>query len=202
LFLKNLTMKIYYVIITIVLVFLSCGEKNDIGSCENTELIKFRGLSFQFPITGKDVIKKGTGIVRNMSGVIRTDFPGSQGTINWYFMNRTDTINHVDTTILAESKIYAATIFLEGESKKTDLEIIEELQKEFPGEFVYIEDRYFPYYVYNTDCLSIIVRRDLMATSKFTSIRIPTVSFCYGFTDKQVKNYAKSLGHIGSRLIN
>ena len=193
-------MKIYFVIITVVLAFISCGERKDTGSCEHTAPVKFRGMSFQFPITGKEVIKKGTGIVRNMSGVIRTDFPGSAGTVNWYFLNRADTVDHLDTTILANAKIYAATIFLEGELKKSDYEIIEELQKEFTGKFVHIKDRYYPYYLYNADCLSIIVRRELMATSDFKSRGILTVSFCYGFTDSEVNNYAKSLGHLDDRM--
>jgi len=195
-------MKVYASILIFILVFNSCMERKKNGSCDSTAHVRYRNLNFQFPITGKEVAEKGTGVIRNIPTYIRTDFPNDHGSVNWYFDYSQNKVNTADTTrYLAKAAIYGATVFLDREADKSDQDIIDELQKVYPGKFVHSKNPDYPYYIFTDGCLSIILRRLLVAkANSVNAANIPTVSFCYGLSGSELTNYAKSPGHLGNRL--
>ena len=87
---------------------------------------------------------------------------------------------------------FGVTIHLLNEVTKSEAEVIKELQKNYPGDYIKLKDYgNRTYYVYSKGCLKIIVQRGFS-----TNIVVPRISFVYGLSDDKVEIYASSMGNL------
>ena len=191
-----------YTIIKLTLAFFltSCGLQKKSGVCENAERVNFRGLKFSFPLRGDEVNEIAFGNISYVPSKIKSEpLITKKDTIYWYFDHNYHKTSFWDTTAyLKESIIYGVTIRLYGEDAKRDQEFIDELQKYYPGEYVYHKSPHLSYYILSKGCLKVIYRRIMTYNSFRKIVGTPSISFCYGLTENQAENYANSPGALAN----
>ncbi|TDE14546.1 hypothetical protein [Dyadobacter psychrotolerans] len=148
-------------------------------------------------MSGKKVGEIASGKFEYMAAWIKTDSLLNSEQIHWYF-DYSSNRNDIKDTIayLKDCAIYGVTLKLYNEEQKTAEEIIVELQKNYPGKYTHFVGTGYPYWLYAKGCLKILVQKRYFNVTPKTSVNIPVISFCYGVSDSQIKNYAATPGHL------
>ena len=183
------------VLIWILIGFLitACIDTKRYGECETSEKVKFRSLNFEFPLDGTKVKEIANGKLTHNYRWLKTDSLMRDGEIYWFFNGASNKNDRSDSTnFLRNNLIFGVTIHLLSEVTKSEAEVIKELQKDYPGDYIKLTDyNKLPYYVYSKGCLKIIVQRGFS-----TNIVVPRISFVYGLSDDKVEIYASSMGNL------
>ena len=200
--------KLQAFVLVLLFSFISCGKSYKAGECENEEYVKFRNLIFKFPLRANKINQFGENHVEHGYRSAITDSLVTGTSVIWYYdINRRSKNNLKEENLLIDSlNVYGVTFNLYADSDKNDQEIIQELKQNYPGNFVFHDTFDAPHYDYSRGCLKIIMGRKSYSFSskqarQFStrrSVSAPTVSFCYGLTDKQVENYIRNSGNIYS----
>ncbi|TDE14547.1 hypothetical protein [Dyadobacter psychrotolerans] len=194
------------VILASIFLLISCGKSYEVGGCGSEEHVKFRNLTFNFPLSANKINLFGKNHVEHGFENAITDSLVSGTSVIWHYntrSHRTDSMGEKNLPLDSLS-VYGVTFNLFADSDKSEQAIIQELQRNYPGEYVFHNAFDIPHYEYSKGCLRIILRRESYSFSsrhaaKFSITRTgsaPVVSFCYGLTDKQAENYVRNSGNI------
>lgn len=186
---------VLYITAVLVIIHILLTENRKIeGTCDQVVPVRFRGINFQFPLKVHGILKAPMTKSTRYHSQLQTDSIGSQNiTGKWFFewdygLERFQEI----TDTVKKQLVYGVAFELHEDSCKTDLEIIEELQKTYPGEYASYEEYGMKYYKWNSNCLTIFVKR----IYKQGGVNVPEVSFCYGISDAQAYVYGLFTGYI------
>ncbi|GAB2794852.1 hypothetical protein GCM10027275_44870 [Rhabdobacter roseus] len=162
---------------------LSCQEP---GTCETSEMVNFRGINFAFPLTGAEAYYLCQGNMGANERRFWTDniIPDAHLEFRHAYPKN---ITMMDTLqYLKDTRVFGVTISLK-DTTLTDQAIIEILQKQYPGEYKYIEKPPYPnHYLYQKGCLAIVIKKEYLTE---TRRGVPGVSFCYGLSDYELQKY-------------
>ncbi len=185
-------MKNLIILLAATILFTSCRPDERHGTCEQVEKVSFRGLNFQFPIKADDALKFSDKTDFN-SGWVRTDSILKNTSAKWYTVWHENAYKSNDTlNYLKDALIHSVSFTLFGDQHRSDKEILEELKKEFPGDYQYVFEYESSHYICRSNCLTIIFRRDLPDERMF----VPVISFCYGLSEQEARYFGHSTGNI------
>jgi hypothetical protein len=174
-----------------IILLTSCKED---GSCSQNKIIKFEKIHFTFPINAGQVLDSVESEIEIHESFIKTRNSDKHQEITWFynFDKRLSQKRNIED-ILRTKLIYAVSIQLNDDWKKTDAELISNLKSKYPGDYKHINRYGSSYYLLEHKCLSIFLKRKYVNT-KF----IPEISFCYGLTNYQNDFFGHQTGNITS----
>ena len=165
------------------------------GTCDQVEKVSFRGIHFQFPIKVRGALRAPMGDFSRHYTWLQTDSIGGKNISGKWFFEWDSQWSEQDpiTETFKEKLVYGVAFELHDDSCKTSQEIVEEIQKLYPGNYRYVEEYGNPCFIWERDCMTIFVKRAYAYPKGYS---VPEVSFCYGLNSLQVDKYGTYTGYV------